>query len=93
MSKIILGNENNSNKVIIGLDGQVLAGKVEEYVKKVEQITDVVTVAELALELGILPKSLRSRLRKSGYKKVGSNWEWKKDSTELKEIRDKFKSK
>ena len=88
---IIFGNENAGSGVILGLDGQVLAGKVEEVVEKPAGNGDTVTVAELAVELGILPKSLRSKLRKAGYKKQGSNWEWKKDSTELKEIKEKFK--
>lgn len=49
-----------------------------------------VTVNDLAEELGIQPKSLRSRLRKSGYKKAGKTWGWSPDSPELAEIRAKF---
>jgi hypothetical protein len=89
VSKIILGNEGKGKGVILGVNGEVLAGKVKEVEKKSEWD---VTVKDLASELGILPKSLRSRLRKNGYKKAGKEWGWMKNSKELAEIRKKFKS-
>lgn len=48
-------------------------------------------IPELAELLQIQPKSLRSKLRKNGYKKAGPNWSWSKDSDELAEIIKKFK--
>jgi hypothetical protein len=56
------------------------------------EITHEITIKDLADELGILPKSLRSRLRKNGYKKSGKTWGWSKNSPELAEIRNKFKN-
>ena len=52
-----------------------------------------ITVNDLAAEFGIEPKSLRSRLRKNGYKKAGKTWGWSPDSAELAEIRTKFSKK
>jgi hypothetical protein len=89
VGKLWLGNENQGKGVILGSDGQVLAGKVKEVEKKSEWD---ITVKDLANELGILPKSLRSRLRKNGYKKAGKEWGWMKNSKELAEIRKKFKA-
>lgn len=56
-----------------------------------EKGSDQIGIPELAELLQILPKSLRARLRKSGYKKSGTNWSWSKDSPELAEILSKFK--
>jgi hypothetical protein len=58
-----------------------------------EVTANEVTVKDLAAELGIEPKSLRSRLRKSGYKKEGKTWGWSPDSPQLAEIREKFSKK
>ena len=58
-----------------------------------EVSTGTITVNDLAAEFGIEPKSLRSRLRKNGYKKAGKTWGWSPDSAELTEIRAKFTRK
>jgi hypothetical protein len=81
---------NDSELIILGS-----GGKTAEEVKKVEKVEKgnyEVTVKDLAEELGILPKSLRSRLRKNGYKKAGKEWGWSKNSPELAEIKSKFKN-
>jgi hypothetical protein len=51
-----------------------------------------ILIPALAKELGILPKSLRSKLRKSksGYKKAGKVWHWDPKSPELAAIRKEF---
>lgn len=56
-----------------------------------EKSSDQIGIPELSEILQILPKSLRARLRKSGYKKAGTNWSWSKESDELAEIIKKFK--
>lgn len=62
-------------------------------VRQPETAGTEVTVNDLADEFGIQAKSLRSRLRKSGYKKAGKTWGWSPDSPELAEIRAKFTRK
>jgi hypothetical protein len=82
---------NDSELIIIGSGGKKVGEvKKEENVEKGSNWE--VTVKDLAEELGILPKSLRSRLRKNGYKKAGKEWGWNKNSAELAEIRSKFKN-
>ena len=49
----------------------------------------IVTVKDLADELGTQPKALRKWLRKNA-KKVSGRWEWEADSPELDEIRAKY---
>ena len=49
----------------------------------------IVTVKDLADELGTQPKTLRKWLRKNA-KKVSGRWEWEADSPELDEIRAKY---
>ena len=58
-----------------------------------EKQAGLVGIPELAELLQILPKSLRARLRKSGYKTSGTSWSWSKDSDELAEIIKNFSKK
>lgn len=48
---------------------------------------DIITVKDLADEIGIDPTELRKRLRDSDLKKPSGRWEWTKDHADLKVIR------
>ena len=53
-----------------------------------EKDPDLVTLAELCTEYGIVGRIARRRLRSSfGQVGTGSRWEWKKDSAELDKVR------
>jgi len=55
---------------------------------KVEKDPDLVTLAELCVELRIVGRIARRRLRKAlGQVGTGSRWEWKKASEELAKVR------
>ena len=55
---------------------------------KAEKDPDLVTLADLCTELGIVGRIARRRLRKAkGLVGTGGRWEWKKSAPELAEIR------
>lgn len=95
----------NNKKIILpgtpeGWTGKLILPGQEQQVQKTagpektaNPENQLVGIPELAEQLGVLPKSLRARLRKSGYKKSGTSWSWSKDSDELAEIIKKFSSK
>jgi hypothetical protein len=61
--------------------------------KKAEKDPDIVTLAELCVELRIVGRIARRRLRKAlGQVGTGSRWEWKKASEELAKVRSLLSS-
>lgn len=53
----------------------------------VVEMEEIVTLKELAYELGTTPKALRKWLRDHKIKKPGSRWEWLENDQRLEEIR------
>ena len=53
----------------------------------VVETEEIVTLKELAYELGTTPKALRKWLRDHKIKKPGSRWEWLENDQRLEEIR------
>jgi hypothetical protein len=50
--------------------------------------TDVVTIADIAKELGVDPSKARAKLRASKLKHAhGASWEWPKGSATIKDVR------
>jgi len=52
-----------------------------------QQFENLVTVKELAIELGLSPKSLRKRIRDNNIPKPSTRWEWNEDDEVVKLIR------
>ena len=71
-------------------------GGLEEDIRDLKG-ENIVTLKDLAFDLGLTGFQLRRKLRLSGYKKHGGRWEWLEDNKELDKIRaiktDKFKKK
>jgi SNF2 family DNA or RNA helicase len=61
--------------------------KKEKKAKKEEKDENLVTVADLAAELGITPPVLRKKLRSSDLEKPAGRWEWPADHNDLDVIR------
>lgn len=57
-----------------------------------EAVEEVVTLKELAFELGTTPKGLRKWLRDNKFPKPGKRWEWPTEDSQLSEIREQRKT-
>lgn len=87
--------EENFEEVVVPEDLKEKPKEKKKSKKKVEQLKlipadRIVTVKDLAEELGTQPKALRKWLRRNA-QKVSGRWEWEAGSPELDEIRAKYR--
>src|SRR5690606_21941066 len=56
--------------------------------QEVIQMTNVITVKEIAIEVKTSPKNLRKWLRTNGIEKPGARWEWPENDEVITKIRN-----